>query len=139
VAAAANGGLMPSLGLELAERGTVPLPMLRFGIRRLLASRLESAGAGGGLAAVLQETEGAPVALVPEAANAQHYELPAEFFALVLGPQLNYSCAWWPPGVARPEEAEAVALELTAERAALADGPRRTRIEEIFKTKEVTG
>ena len=74
---------MLSLGLELAERGTVPLPMLRFGVRRLLASRLKSARAGGGLETFLREVAGAPVALVPEAANAQHYEPPAEFFALV--------------------------------------------------------
>ncbi len=122
MAPAADGGLMLLLGLELAERGTVPLPMLRFGVRRLVASRLESARAGGGLEAFLREVEGAPVALVPEAANAQHYELPAEFFALVLGPHLKYSCAWWPPGVTRLAEAEAAALDLTAERAGLADG-----------------
>jgi cyclopropane-fatty-acyl-phospholipid synthase len=124
VAAAPPGGLMLSLGLELAERGRVPLPLLRAGIRRLLASRLREARTAGGLDAFLRELEGAPVAPVPEAANAQHYELPAEFFGLVLGPHLKYSCAWWPPGVNRLEDAEAAALELTAERAGLADGQR---------------
>jgi cyclopropane-fatty-acyl-phospholipid synthase len=113
---------MLGLGLALAERGGVPLPLLRVGIRRLLARRLDEAQADEGLDAFLREMESAPVAPVPEAANAQHYELPPEFFALVLGPHLKYSCAWWPPGVSLLEEAEAAALALTAERAGLADG-----------------
>ena len=31
------------------------------------------------------------------AALARHYDLPAEFFALWLGPELVYSCARWEP------------------------------------------
>jgi len=115
---------MLGLVLALAERGGVPLPLLRAGIRRLLAERLDSARAAGGLDIFLRDLDGAPVALVPDTANAQHYELPAEFFALVLGPHLKYSCATWPPGVARLEGAEEAALALTCERAGLADGQR---------------
>src|ERR1044072_5146052 len=50
------------------------------------------------------------------AANQQHYEVPAEFFRLVLGPHLKYSCAYWPPGVDNLADAEKAALALTAER-----------------------
>src|SRR5690349_19064752 len=31
------------------------------------------------------------------AAIAAHYDLPADFFATWLGPDLVYSCAWWDP------------------------------------------
>jgi cyclopropane-fatty-acyl-phospholipid synthase len=66
----------------------------------------------------------APVAPVPELANEQHYEVPAEFFAHVLGPRRKYSSAWWPEDVADLGEAEDLALALTAERAELANGQR---------------
>src|ERR1700755_2400016 len=33
-----------------------------------------------------------PIAIHTAEANAQHYELPARFFELVLGPQRKYSC-----------------------------------------------
>lgn len=33
-----------------------------------------------------------PIALVPELANSQHYEVPSEFFQLSLGARLKYSC-----------------------------------------------
>ncbi|MBS0562384.1 MAG: SAM-dependent methyltransferase, partial [Proteobacteria bacterium] len=39
-----------------------------------------------------------PIALHPDAANTQHYELPPEFFALVLGPRRKYSCCLYGPG-----------------------------------------
>jgi len=59
-----------------------------------------------------------------EAANEQHYELPVEFFELILGPRRKYSSAYWPPGVDDLAAAEDAMLELYAERAELADGQR---------------
>ena len=58
------------------------------------------------------------------AANAQHYEVPARFFELVLGPRLKYSSGYWPAGVDSLAASEEAMLELTAERAGLADGQR---------------
>jgi cyclopropane-fatty-acyl-phospholipid synthase len=58
----------------------------------------------------------------PEAANAQHYELPAAFFERVLGPNLKYSCGYYPHSGASLEAAEDEALRRTAENADLADG-----------------
>src|SRR5207253_8564615 len=52
----------------------------------------------------------------------QHYEVPAEFFALALGPRRKYSCAWWPAGLTDLAQAEELALAATCERAGLADG-----------------
>lgn len=108
--------------LELAERGRLPLPALRWGIRRMLRERLrDEQGRGRDLA---PELAGGPVALAPEQANAQHYELPPAFFELVLGPRLKYSSAYWPPGVDSLAAAEEAMLELYVERARLADGQR---------------
>jgi cyclopropane-fatty-acyl-phospholipid synthase len=65
-----------------------------------------------------------PIAMNVEAANAQHYEIPQEFFALVLGPHRKYSCCLYDDGVATLAAAEERALEVTAWHAALADGQR---------------
>ena len=107
------------------EQGLVPDRVVRLGIRRLLKERLAEMHAGDAEAA--QEAEqafvealpGAPVALLPEKANEQHYEVPADFFARVLGPHRKYSCCWWGEGVQTLEQAEAAALALTCQRADL--------------------
>ena len=59
-----------------------------------------------------------------DAANVQHYELPARFFELVLGPHRKYSSGLYERPDATLEEAEAAALALTCEHADLADGQR---------------
>jgi cyclopropane-fatty-acyl-phospholipid synthase len=64
-----------------------------------------------------------PIALRPEHANAQHYELPAAFFALVLGPRRKYSCCLYDQRTTLAE-AEERALEQTAAHAGLHDGQR---------------
>jgi cyclopropane-fatty-acyl-phospholipid synthase len=63
-----------------------------------------------------------PIAVETAAANEQHYEVPADFFRLVLGPHLKYSSAYYDPGVDSLEQAEARMLALTADRAQLEDG-----------------
>jgi cyclopropane-fatty-acyl-phospholipid synthase len=113
---------MSSLAIDLAERGLVPLPGLRLGVRRLLARRLHEAADGPSVDSFAEELASSPVALVPDKANEQHYELPPEFFELVLGCHLKYSGAYWPEGTTSLDEAERAMLELTAERAGLADG-----------------
>jgi cyclopropane-fatty-acyl-phospholipid synthase len=63
-----------------------------------------------------------PIAINTGEANAQHYEVPAAFFASMLGPQRKYSCCYYDAGTATLAQAEERALALTAEHAALADG-----------------
>ena len=110
------------------EQGLVPDRVVRLGIRRLLAERLAEVHAGDAEAeaalaqAFVQAMRRAPIALMPEKANEQHYELPAAFFAGVLGPHRKYSSCWWPEGTFDLAGAEAAALALTCERAALDDG-----------------
>lgn len=64
----------------------------------------------------------APIALVPEKANEQHYEVPARFYELVLGERRKYSCAYYPSPSTTLDEAEQAMLELTAGRAGLGEG-----------------
>lgn len=113
---------MTALAVDLAERGLVPLPGLRAGVRRLLAQRLADARHGPPVDVFAEELGESPVALVPERANEQHYELPPEFFELVLGPRLKYSGAYFPSSDSSLAEAEEAMLALTSERADLADG-----------------
>ncbi len=110
-------------GIALAERGLVPLPLLRRGIRSLLRTRLDAI-AHGDQQQLLEMLRASPVALATETANAQHYEVPAEFFELVLGPRRKYSGCYWPDGVTSLAEAEVRSLEQVAERAQLEDGQR---------------
>ena len=63
-----------------------------------------------------------PLAIEPEAANRQHYEVPARFFVEFLGPRLKYSSCLWPADVTELAAAEEAMLGLTCERAGLADG-----------------
>jgi len=63
-----------------------------------------------------------PVAQHTDAANAQHYEVPARFFQLILGPHLKYSCCLYGLDAPTLGEAEAAALAQTCAHAGLADG-----------------
>lgn len=114
--------------LAVAERGWLPDAVLRAGIRRLLGRRLgrEYAGSPGQRAerkaALVEAMRAAPVAIHTEAANRQHYEVPAAFFELVLGPRLKYSACLWPEDDMSLAAAEKAMLVTTCERAELADG-----------------
>jgi cyclopropane-fatty-acyl-phospholipid synthase len=116
--------------LGLVERGVVPDAWVRAGIRALLRERLGEIHEGDVERAAelterfVAEMNAAPVALVPHKANEQHYEVPAEFYAAVLGPRRKYSCCHWPAGVETLAAAEESALAITCEHAELADGNR---------------
>lgn len=109
---------------RIAERAPVPDFLVQAGIRGLCANTRRSlaarpAGFEAGFAADMTKY---PVALHPEAANEQHYELPPEFFALVLGPRRKYSSCLYPHGDEILAEAEEASLAETARHADLADG-----------------
>ena len=110
------------------EQGLVPDRVVRLGIRRLLKDRLDEQHATDAEAsdemtqAFVAQMRGAPIALVPEKANEQHYEVPAEFFARTLGPHRKYSSCFWGDGAATLAQAESHALRVTCERAGLRDG-----------------
>ena len=116
------------IAIDWVEQGLVPDTVTRQGIRRLLARRLGEIGAGDcaeaadAEQALVARMDCAPIALVPEIANAQHYEVPASFFEQVLGPRHKYSACHWGAAGASLEQAEAAALALTCAHACLEDG-----------------
>jgi cyclopropane-fatty-acyl-phospholipid synthase len=113
---------MGNFGIELAERGLVPLPGLRMGVRGLVRQRLRDARSAPDVQSFARDLAMSPLAISPDKANEQHYEVPPEFFQLALGPKLKYSGAYWPVGVDTLEAAEIAMLALTCERADLEDG-----------------
>jgi cyclopropane-fatty-acyl-phospholipid synthase len=116
--------------ISWTEQGLVPDRIIRGAIVRLLRSRLaelradDPGHAAESTAHFIEGMNRAPIALLPEKANEQHYELPPDFFAHALGPHRKYSCCHWGPGVESLGDAEEQALALTCERARLADGQR---------------
>jgi len=109
---------------ELAESGFIPDSIIRSGIRRLCQSRREEISGlnGADLREFVDRMNRSPVALVPDLANEQHYEVPAEFFELVLGRHRKYSCCYWSGSTRDLDEAEWAALDITCQRAKLRDG-----------------
>ncbi len=102
----------------------VPDPLVRRAIRVNCARRLarERRGGPSRQKAFLNELRASAIADRVEKPNEQHYEVPAEFFQLVLGPRLKYSCCFWPEGVDSLAAAEEAMLALTCERAEIEDG-----------------
>lgn len=119
------------IAIDWVEQGLVPDSVVCQGIRRLLARRLREIGAAdcetaaAAEEAVVLQMDRSPIALVPELANAQHYEVPAEFYEQVLGPHRKYSACLWDlasePGPPFLAAAEARALESTCLHAGLED------------------
>lgn len=120
---------MPTTGLDnLLERDLLPDWLIRIGIRRLVAQRLRDEGEGDAeqqcarLLEFVRQLKTSPLAIAADAANRQHYEVPARFFELALGKHLKYSSALWEDGLTTLGEAEQAMLDLTCERAQLRDG-----------------
>lgn len=108
------------ISIDLAEKGLLPDWVVRWGIRRFAASRLDERRPPPSL--LLNRLRGGPIAVETVKANEQHYEVPAEFFRTVLGCHLKYSACYWSLGTRSLDEAEAAMLAATCQRAGLEDG-----------------
>ena len=114
--------------IELAEKGIIPDYFIRQGIVRNCENRLKNENVSNTEQVSskkqiwIEQMKESPIALVPEKANEQHYEVPPAFFENVLGKHLKYSSGYWPDGVNSLDESEESMLELSFERAQLADG-----------------
>jgi cyclopropane-fatty-acyl-phospholipid synthase len=100
--------------------------VLRFGVTSELR-RLQEGGPAGQLARkerLIQSLMEEPIAVATDEANRQHYEIPPEFFRLVLGKRMKYSCALWSGGVTVLDAAEEAMLDAVCKRAGLQDGQR---------------
>jgi cyclopropane-fatty-acyl-phospholipid synthase len=105
------------------EGAPLPDPLTRAGIRWLVEQtrRRLAAESPQFEDAFARDMAAHPIAENTAEANAQHYELPPEFFALALGPRRKYSCCLYAPG-ADLAAAEVASLEETCRHADLADG-----------------
>lgn len=112
-----------SIAIKLAERAILPDGAIRRGIRKLLSERLDSLkNSQKSDAEWVRELSTKPLAEQTDAANQQHYEIPAAYFQTVLGQHLKYSCGYWPEGIDTLDAAETAMLQLSCERAQLAAG-----------------
>ena len=115
---------------RLLEKDLIPDSLIRRGIRKNCRQRLkEETLSDPGLQQeklmdLVRLLKGKPIAEETASANTQHYEVPTQFFQLVLGKRLKYSCAWWDSKTTGLDQAELDMLELTTERARLHDGHR---------------
>jgi len=122
--------LTAQTAMQWSEQGYVPDKVVRFGIKRLLAERLieinhsDNERMADAEYRLIQHMHEAPIAILPEKANEQHYEVPAEFFELVLGKFKKYSCCYWPQGTESLDDAEQIALMETCKRALLKDNQK---------------
>ena len=113
--------------IKLAENGTLPDFIIEYGIKRLCNERLIWADKIG--PEKLQQhhqdwvdkLKNSPIALVPDKANEQHYELPPGFFELCLGKHLKYSCGFWESNTKDLDTSELIMLEKSVKRAQLSD------------------
>ncbi|MDZ4729449.1 MAG: cyclopropane-fatty-acyl-phospholipid synthase family protein [Xanthomonadales bacterium] len=116
------------LAVGWTESRLLPDPIIRAGIRRLNRQRLagihaeDMAGVADRMEAFVARMQVAEVAPLPHRANEQHYELPAEFFARVLGKHGKYSCCYWDGATLNLDQAETTALSICCQRAAIEQG-----------------
>lgn len=110
--------------INRAEHWPLPDALIRFGINGLVARtrirhKKPNEAKEHAFAAAMDRY---PVATHTDEANAQHYEVPAEFFRIVLGPHCKYSCCLFERPGSRLADAERHALAETVRHAGLADG-----------------
>lgn len=112
---------------RLLESNLVPDAVVRLGIRNMLAQKLKDEeklcqnSVESKLTEFAEELKLQPIAIATAKANQQHYEVPTEFYKLVLGPHLKYSCAFWSEQTKNLKQAEEAMLNLTCERAEIKD------------------
>jgi cyclopropane-fatty-acyl-phospholipid synthase len=114
--------------INIAEAGLLPDAVIRAGIRALNRMRLCQEHRGGIEAlrehqrSFIEMLRKSPIAVMMDAANVQHYEVPPDFFLLALGKNRKYSCCYYPKGMETLDEAEEKMLTLTCGRAQIRDG-----------------
>ena len=119
---------MISGALFLAERGYAPEALIRTGIRSMCKNRLSKVRSPNEyvrkkkLENFIDTMNRSEIALSPDMANQQHYELPYTFFEMILGSHRKYSCGYWEDEIYDLDCSEQRALQLTCEHAGIRDG-----------------
>ena len=119
---------MISFLIRLAEKKLLPDFMIRYGIRAHLKKRVRSLVSTNPEENIqnkirfIQEMNSSQIALVPELANEQHYEIPSNFYKYCLGKHKKYSSCYWSDQTKSLSEAELLSLKLTSQHAKLTNG-----------------
>lgn len=120
---------MLKLSNRLLEKGLIPDPLIRFGIKGLLRDKLKEemnldarSGSEHRKRELIAKLISSPIAVNTREANKQHYELPTEFFKLIMGRHMKYSCGFWKDTTTDFDASEKDMLEITVQRAQLQDG-----------------
>jgi cyclopropane-fatty-acyl-phospholipid synthase len=114
--------------VPLVHAGLVPDFVIRFGIRLQLYDHLNILKAENvereldQKLDIIHELKTMPIAIETDAANKQHYEVPAKFYDLCLGPRKKYSSGLWPTKSTTFEESEVAMLEKYCKHAGVKDG-----------------
>jgi cyclopropane-fatty-acyl-phospholipid synthase len=114
--------------IQLADEGLLPDAVVRRGIKKLVETRLSEIRADDceatqqSMMEFIAQMKQSTIAPLPEKANEQHYEVPADFFHYCLGKHRKYSSCFWLPETRTLDEAEALALTQTCDHAELANG-----------------
>jgi cyclopropane-fatty-acyl-phospholipid synthase len=114
-----------ALAISAVERTPIPDVLTRGGVALLVGRAREALGKDAASnAAFAADMARYPIATDTADANAQHYEVPTEFFRLCLGPRLKYSSCLYDAGANDLAAAEVMALTETCAHADLRDGQR---------------
>lgn len=115
--------------IYLIERGLIPESMIRVAIRQLIEVRRrslyrceENELVARNIDFLRKAESERLLAQQTDKANEQHYEVPAEFFNLVLGKHQKYSCCYFEEDNSRLDRAEEAALAITCQRAEIENG-----------------
>jgi len=110
------------------DGGYLPQSVIRYGIRRQLADRINTISTTSLEEAYARKMDYVsllrtrPIAIETATANEQHYEVGTGVLAACLGPRMKYSSCLYPKGGETLAQAEIAMLETYVAKAGLQDG-----------------
>ena len=114
---------------QILATGVVPDKIIRWYVRRLCRKRiiqdtLSDQERDKYMDSFINDISQQSVALLPDTANLQHYEVSTQFYRTVLGPRMKYSCCYFEnySQDISLKDAEIGMLDLTCKRAQIIDG-----------------
>ena len=115
---------LTSVATRAVERTPLPDSVTRMGVGYLVSRARKTMAPGSPHSDAMFATGMSQRAIAENTAdaNAQHYEVPADFFRRVLGPRLKYSSCFYETDTSTLADAEVAALKQTCDHAELADG-----------------
>jgi cyclopropane fatty-acyl-phospholipid synthase-like methyltransferase len=125
----------------ILDGGYLPQAVIRLGIRRQLADRINTIKSTSLEEAYRRKMEyvsllrSRAIAIETAAANEQHYEVGTGVLAACLGPRMKYSCCLYPKGGETLAQAELAMLETYVTKAGLKDGMEILDLGQVILTE----